>query len=79
MIAGMWMPELVALAGGEPMVTSPGDHAPTLGLEALRALDPDMVIVKSCGFPVERTLMEIETLKRRLPWTAWSCVAEGRV
>ena len=29
MVAGTWMPELVELAGGIPLVTAPGDHAPT--------------------------------------------------
>src|SRR6185437_7226948 len=35
MAAGMWMPELATLAGGTPMVTQPGDHAPTLDIKAL--------------------------------------------
>jgi iron complex transport system substrate-binding protein len=58
MIGGTWMPELVALAGGEPLVTSPGDHAPTLTDEQLRALEPEVVLLKPCGFDVARTLEE---------------------
>jgi iron complex transport system substrate-binding protein len=79
MIAGMWMPELIELAGGTPLVTAPGEHAPTLGLEALRALDPDVVLVKPCGFSLERTLDEVSLLAARLPWNEWRCVREGRV
>jgi uncharacterized glyoxalase superfamily protein PhnB len=30
MVGGLWMPELIARAGGIPLVTRPGDHAPTL-------------------------------------------------
>ena len=30
MLGGMWMPELIERAGGFPLVTRPGDHAPTL-------------------------------------------------
>ena len=41
MIGGMWMPELVTIAGGTPLVTKPGEHAPTLSKEQLEALDPD--------------------------------------
>jgi iron complex transport system substrate-binding protein len=79
MIAGMWMPELIALAGATPMVTAPGDHAPTLSLEALAALDPDVLLLKPCGFPLARTLREVALLKTNLPWDTWSCVREGRV
>jgi iron complex transport system substrate-binding protein len=79
MIGGMWMPELIALAGGTPMVTGPGDHAPTLSREALRALAPDVVLIKPCGFSLERTLEEVAVLQANLPWDEWSCVREGRV
>jgi iron complex transport system substrate-binding protein len=79
MIGGMWMPELIGLAGGTAMVTAPGDHAPTLSLEALQSLDPDIVLIKPCGFSLERTLEEVTLLKTNLPWDRWSCVREGRV
>jgi iron complex transport system substrate-binding protein len=79
MVAGMWMPELAALAGGTMMVTHPGEHAPTLSLDALRALDPDVVVVKPCGFSLDRTLEEVSVLKENLPWNDWRCVREGRV
>ena len=46
MIGGTWMPELIAIAGGEPLVTEPGDHAPTLSREQLEALRPDVVVLE---------------------------------
>jgi iron complex transport system substrate-binding protein len=79
MIGGMWMPELVALAGGEALVTRPGDHAPTLSREQLAALDPDVVLVKPCGFALDRTLEEQHVLRETLPWDSWRSVAAGRV
>jgi iron complex transport system substrate-binding protein len=79
MVGGMWMPELVALAGGDPLVTAPGDHAPTLSKEQLAALDPDVVLVKPCGFPLHRTLSELHVLRETLPWSSWRAVASGRV
>ena len=79
MIGGMWMPELIALAGGTALVTRPGDHAPTLTRDALAALAPDVVLVKPCGFPLERTLDELETLRASLPWNQWAAVRAGRV
>jgi iron complex transport system substrate-binding protein len=58
MVGGTWMPELVELAGGTALVTTPGQHAPTLSDEALAALDPEVVLVKPCGFDIPRTLQE---------------------
>ena len=79
MIGGMWMPELIVLAGGTTLVTRPGDHAPTLTRDALAALSPDVVLVKPCGFPLEHTLDELETLRAALPWKEWAAVRAGRV
>lgn len=70
MVGGTWMPELVDLAGGEPLVTSPGQHAPTLTDEALAALDPEVVLLKPCGFDLARTFAErarIEAIARMFP------------
>lgn len=79
MIGGTWMPELVALAGGEALVTEPGQHAPTLSREELSALEPDVVLIKPCGFDLERTTAERGLLERNLPWERWSAAREGRV
>jgi iron complex transport system substrate-binding protein len=81
MIGGTWMPELVELAGGSPLVTAAGDHAPTLGAEELDALAPDVVLIKPCGFALERTLAEAELLRALLAPRAerWPAVRTGRV
>jgi len=78
MIGGTWMPELVELAGGTALVTTPGQHAPTLGLAELEALDPDVVLIKPCGFDLDRTTGELELLRTCLPWDQWAAVREGR-
>jgi iron complex transport system substrate-binding protein len=79
MIGGMWMPELVMLAGGEPLVTRPGERAPTLDRDRLAALEPDVVVVKPCGFSLRRTLEELEVLGDALPrsWRARVYLADG--
>jgi len=79
MIGGTWMPELVELAGGRALVTEPGQHAPTLSRDELAALEPDVVLIKPCGFDLERTAAELELLERNLPWESWKAVREGRV
>jgi len=58
MLGGTWMPELIELAGGTPLGARAGEHAPTVTPERLRELAPDVVLVKPCGFSLERTLRE---------------------
>jgi iron complex transport system substrate-binding protein len=79
MVGGSWMPELVALAGGESLLAEPGKHSPTIPMEGLQAIDPDVVLIKPCGFGLERTTAELELLRESLPWSSWSAVEGGRV
>ena len=79
MIGGTWMPELITMGGGHPLVTEPGQHAPTLDLAQLSELDPDVVLVKPCGFDLERTRRELALFEQNLPWSKWKVVPEGRV
>jgi iron complex transport system substrate-binding protein len=81
MVGGTWMPELIEIAGGRALVTQPGDHAPTLALEELRALEPtpEVVLIKPCGFKLERTLAELRTLREILAGLDWPAVRDERV
>jgi iron complex transport system substrate-binding protein len=72
MLGGLWMPELIELAGGEPLGAAAGEPAPTVGPQVLARLAPEVVVVKPCGFTVERTLAELPVLTRTLPWAAWT-------
>jgi hypothetical protein len=71
MLGGTWMPELIAAAGGHPLGVAAGEQAPTLDLAALGTLAPEVVVVKPCGYPVERTLAELGLLPKVLPWETW--------
>ncbi len=81
MIGGTWMPELVELAGGRALVARAGDRAPTLTLAELARLDPppDVVVVKPCGFAIDRTLSEIDALDRLFAALDWPAIANERV
>ncbi len=79
MVGGTWMPELVELAGGVALVTKPGDHAPTLSRAELAELTPDVVLVKPCGFKLERTAAEADSLRELIESMPWSAVETGRV
>ncbi len=77
--AGNWMPELVSLAGGTPLFGKPGEHSPWLAWDALRAAEPDVVVILPCGFDRERSRRELPPLLAQPGWDALAAVAAGRV
>jgi iron complex transport system substrate-binding protein len=62
MLGGTWMPELIALAGGQAVGAAPGAPAPTVAHADLTRLEPEVVVVKPCGFDLARTLREPELI-----------------
>ncbi len=58
-VAGHWVPELVAAAGGVDIGARPGDRSVTRPWSALRTLAPDFVVVALCGFDVARGRREV--------------------
>jgi iron complex transport system substrate-binding protein len=79
MLGGTWMPELITSAGGDPLGVAAGERAPTLNLARLADLEPEVVLIKPCGYPVQRTLDELKLLPEALPWGDWPAVQAGRV
>lgn len=71
MIAGLWMPDLIELAGGRALVATAGEHGVVLEDDA--AVDPDVVLVKPCGFDLPTTLAELEgsDIRKRWPRARW--------
>jgi iron complex transport system substrate-binding protein len=66
MLGGTWMPELIELAGGLAVGVSAGQPAPTLPPCALSKLEPDVVLIKPCGFNLERTLRDRDSIERNV-------------
>jgi iron complex transport system substrate-binding protein len=52
-IGGHWVPEMIAIAGGEDVAGSPGAKSPQLEWAQLADLDPDVVIAMPCGWYAE--------------------------
>jgi iron complex transport system substrate-binding protein len=62
MISGNWVPELVSIAGGIPVLTEQGKHSSYIQWNELHLTDPDILVIMPCGFPIERTLKEMDVL-----------------
>ncbi len=79
MAAGNWMPELVALAGGHPLLGRAGEHSPFTPWEQMRVTDPDVIVVVPCGFSLERTRREATALAQLPGWHDLRAVRQGQV
>jgi len=58
-VAGHWVPELVALAGGRDIAGAPGQPSRPRPWDELVALAPDVVVVALCGFDIPRAQAEL--------------------
>lgn len=67
MSSGNWVPELIALAGGENMLGTAGKHSPYIDWSTLLAINPEVIIVMPCGFDLERTRQELQQAVQTYP------------
>ena len=66
-LGGHWVPEMVAIAGGEALLSRPGEKSREVGWAQLRSLRPDLVVAMPCGSYVEDSCRQVrphlETLR----------------
>lgn len=79
MAAGNWVPELVTLAGGQPLFSVMGQPAPQLTWDTLVATNPAAIVFMPCGFDLNRTRQEAQLLTQRPEWQNLHAVQTGRV
>jgi iron complex transport system substrate-binding protein len=54
-VGGHWLPEMIALAGGEDVAGPAGLKSPEVAWEQLQALAPELVVVMPCGWYIEQS------------------------
>jgi len=79
MAGGNWMPELIALAGGEGLFAEVGKHSPWVDWADIAAADPEAILIAPCGFNLERVLEEMPALTKIPGWADLKAVKAGRV
>lgn len=79
MAAGNWVPELVDMAGGTSLFGTAGQHSPWMTWADLTAADPDKIVVMPCGYDLEVTRRETETLTLHPAWATLKAVRQGEV
>ncbi len=60
--AGHWVPEMVAAAGGRDVRGTPGAPSGRITEDELVALDPEVIVVGSCGYGLDKNRSFAETL-----------------
>ena len=79
MIAGNWTPELIQIAGGDPILAVNGKHSVFIDFHDIRNADPDIIVVMPCGFSIPRTLQEINLLLDLPGWKDLKAVENNRI
>ncbi len=79
MAGGNWLPELIEIAGGDPLLAHTGARSPWLTADALVAADPDTLLLMPCGFTLERVCAEASGFLARREIAGLRAVREGRV
>lgn len=80
-LAGHWVPDLVEAAGGEAVLTCAGQSSMRSSWDAVAAVDPDVVIVASCGFDLDGTVAHARRVLDQVPARAavWALDANAVV
>ena len=77
--AGHWVPEMVALAGGQDVLGRPGE--PSAKVEWDRVVDarPEVLLLMPCGFDSRRAVKESAPLRALPGWNDLPAVKSGNV
>ena len=57
-LAGHWVPDLVAAAGGEPVLALPGERSVGVGWAEVAAARADVVLVAPCGYGLDDAVVQ---------------------
>jgi iron complex transport system substrate-binding protein len=76
---GHWVPEMVALAGGEAVLATAGEKSVRIAWEQVLAADPEIVVVMPCGFHLDETVAQFRAMTLPPAWQQLSAVRRGEV
>jgi iron complex transport system substrate-binding protein len=78
-VAGNWVPELVAAAGGRYGLVAAGERSRAVEWADLRAYAPEVLVVAPCGRTAAETRDRLDELAGRPGWSSLPAVAADRV
>jgi iron complex transport system substrate-binding protein len=76
---GHWIPEMVELAGGEPVLATAGEKSVRITWEQVLAADPEVIVVMPCGYHLAETLEQFRALSLPPEWAGLTAVKRREV
>jgi len=76
---GHWIPEMVAIAGGNPLLATPGEKSRRITWDEILASAPDIIVIMPCGYHLAETIAQFRALTLPPQWTTLPAVRNGRV
>jgi len=78
MAAGGWIPELVEMAGGTPLLVDSTRSFATVTWHDIGSADPDIIVLMPCGFTLRRTQKELQNELLAAPLRELRATRAGR-
>jgi iron complex transport system substrate-binding protein len=78
-VAGHWVPEMVALAGGHDVLGRAGEPSFKIDWSAVLDARPDVILLMPCGFDVRRAVKESSPLRALPGWDELPAVKRDNV
>tara|TARA_A100001011_G_scaffold184466_1_gene193266 strand:- start:2080 stop:3006 length:927 start_codon:yes stop_codon:yes gene_type:complete len=79
MAAGNWVPELIEMAGGVNLFGEAGKHSPWMNYQDLIEKNPQTIIIMPCGYNIQKSIVEIDSLIKQKGWKELSAVKNDKV
>jgi iron complex transport system substrate-binding protein len=76
---GHWIPEMVAIAGGDAVLATPGEKSTCISWEQVLESDPEVVVVMPCGFHLADAIAQYRNHCFPQEWMSVSAVRNRRV
>ncbi|HLI77805.1 MAG TPA: cobalamin-binding protein [Acidobacteriaceae bacterium] len=76
---GHWIPEMISLAGADPVLARAGEKSTRLTPEQVWAADPDIIVVMPCGYHLAETIEQYRQVEFPAGWTKLRAVQAGEV
>jgi iron complex transport system substrate-binding protein len=78
-VGGHWVPEMIELAGGVPLLGRPGVPSVALDWSVVLASQPEVIVLMPCGYNLEKTLAEYAQAHFPSGWNELPTIRAGRI
>jgi iron complex transport system substrate-binding protein len=77
MTAGNWVPDMIAMAGGEALLCKAGANSHWVTADDILQSKPQKIILVPCGFGIEKTKAEFTSMLKNSPWNSLEAIKKG--